>query len=190
MFAAIRVASRPWHLRRARASYAGFDPEGPVRPESGRQLRRQLKTLVETEHLPVDVQLSRSLSPVGRFMSRRQQLKNRYLLDIDGSVRTWDAWAWKISSGSVVLSPDSPWETRFTRSFEAWRHYVPVASDLSDLAERLDWCNSHDAECRQIARRARRRARGTYRRRTVERETRHILLPLLGIAEPVGEDTA
>ena len=34
---------------------------------------------------------------------------------------------------------------------EPWRHYVPVAADLSDLVERIEWCRGHTAECRAIA---------------------------------------
>jgi hypothetical protein len=172
MLLATRAARRPWVMRRARASYAGFDPQGPVRPESGRQLRRNLKAMVEADDLPVDVYL-------GRSMPRRRQLKNRYVIDIDGSVRTWDAWAWKVSSNSLVLSPESTWETRFTRLFEAWTHFVPLKHDLSDLADRLAWCQSHDAECRRIAKQARRRARPLYRRRAAEEATRRLLTPLL-----------
>jgi hypothetical protein len=32
-----------------------------------------------------------------------------------------------------------------------WQHYIPVASDLSDLIERIEWANRHQAECRRIA---------------------------------------
>ncbi|MEY3032546.1 MAG: hypothetical protein RLZZ622_1021, partial [Planctomycetota bacterium] len=32
-----------------------------------------------------------------------------------------------------------------------WVHYVPVAADLSDFAERLDWCRRHPRQCREIA---------------------------------------
>ena len=30
-------------------------------------------------------------------------------------------------------------------------HLVPVNADLSDLSERLTWCNSHRQECAAIA---------------------------------------
>ena len=35
-----------------------------------------------------------------------------------------------------------------------WVDHVPIAADLSDLAEKIKWCREHDDECRQIAQRA------------------------------------
>ena len=31
-----------------------------------------------------------------------------------------------------------------------WKHFVPVRADLSDLAERVAWCQSHPDEARRI----------------------------------------
>jgi hypothetical protein len=32
--------------------------------------------------------------------------------------------------------------------------HIPVRADLSDLADVLTWCKTHDAECQQIVRNA------------------------------------
>jgi hypothetical protein len=32
--------------------------------------------------------------------------------------------------------------------------HVPVRADLSDLADQIRWCKTHDAECRAIAKNA------------------------------------
>jgi hypothetical protein len=149
---------RPWRTRAQGAVFAGgdhgYDRAGVVRS------RRRARELAESGELPLVVH-------IGRGMSRRAQLAYRYLLDLDGSVRTWDGWAWKLLSGSTVLSPESIWTTFFTELFEPWRHYVPLAPDLSDLAARLAWCKEHDDECRRIAMRARRRALEVYEPRWV-----------------------
>jgi hypothetical protein len=168
------AARMPWVLRRNRASYAGsaHDSGSPETP--GPRLRRQLKAMAECGEIDADVALEQR-------MSRRQQLHNKYVFDIDGFARTWDAWAWKMLSGSVVLSPSSWWETTFTRAFTPWEHFVPVAADLSDVATRLEWCRANDEECHAMARRARRRALGVYDRRRVERDTAERLRPLLGL---------
>lgn len=34
---------------------------------------------------------------------------------------------------------------------DPWTHYVPVAADLSDLAERVQWCRDNDDACQAIA---------------------------------------
>ena len=32
-----------------------------------------------------------------------------------------------------------------------WRHFVPVAADLGDLIEKIEWCRAHPDECEGIA---------------------------------------
>jgi len=160
LFREVERASIPWASRRPRAVYAGGD-HGEVAnylapPPPGREHpRRHLRALVEAEGLPVDVHLADTIP-------RAQQIAYRWIVDVDGQVRTWGAWAWKMASGSTVLSPESPWESFFTREFEPWVHFVPVANDFADLAERLAWCRDHDDECRRIAEAARDRAAEVY----------------------------
>ena len=43
------------------------------------------------------------------------------------------------------------WGQWYYDRLEPWVNFVPVRADLTDLAERLDWCRSHHAECEAIA---------------------------------------
>jgi spore maturation protein CgeB len=52
-----------------------------------------------------------------------------------------------------VLKVSSPFEQWFYSEIAAWRHYVPVSQDLSDLTEKLDWSLQHEEETRSIAER-------------------------------------
>lgn len=152
LFARLQLERCPWRVKRQRCIFAGSDHgnEDPdLRP------RRRLRAAAEAGGLPVDVH-------IGRGVSRRRQMRYRQILDVDGSVRTWTAWAWKLASGSVVLSPGSHWTTFFTEPFVPWEHFVPVEGDFSDLADRLSWCRDNDGECRAIARRARERVEEVY----------------------------
>jgi hypothetical protein len=165
MFATVRALDIPWSARIARAVYCGGDHGEtanffPPAVAGRAHPRRYLSELVSAAGLGVDVHL-------GNTMPLAAQVAYKWILDVDGHTRTWDAWAWKISSGSTVLSPESPWESFFTRQFEPWRHYVPVANDFADLAQKLEWCRTHDDECRRIAQRARRRAQSVYREQNV-----------------------
>ena len=85
--------------------------------------------------------------------------KYKYILDLDG-----DGCSGRLSkllySGSVVLKS---WGGRggggggypfYYHALKPWKHFVPIAADLSDLVERLHWLKSHDEEARDIARRA------------------------------------
>ncbi|HNY45337.1 MAG TPA: glycosyl transferase family 90, partial [Casimicrobium sp.] len=46
--------------------------------------------------------------------------------------------------------------------FQPWEHFVPVANDCADLAEKLQWCRDNDSECEAIAQRARAQATRVY----------------------------
>jgi len=37
---------------------------------------------------------------------------------------------------------------------QPWVDHVPIAPDLSDLAEKIEWCRTHDNECRAMAAKA------------------------------------
>lgn len=130
--------------------------------------REHLSRLVAIQRLDVTVAL-------GGGLSRRAQLRHRWVLDIDGFARTWDAWAWKQRSRSVVLSQTSVWESYFTQRFEPWRHYVPISNDLSDLCSVLTWCRDNDAEAYAIALRGRRLAREVYSPKAVRDDTCRVL---------------
>lgn len=157
---------RPWRTKLPSGIFAGGD-HGTVAnfldPTAGlgETPRRRLATLARELELPLVV-------AIGSGVSRRAQIAHRVVIDVDGFARTWDAWAWKVMSGSVLLAQESVWSAFFNDQFVAWEHFVPVRNDFSDLAEQLDWCLTHDAESRAIAQRARRHRRTVYRPRNVD----------------------
>lgn len=149
-----------WANKRPRAVLAGADHGENANffvPAEDATLnpRRLIRNTVASQSLAVDVYL-------GRNVSLAEQLAYRYIIDADGYARTWSAWAWKMMSGSTVLSLESPWTAFFTEQFSPWEHFVPIANDCSDLAEKLDWCRNNDFECQEIASRARDRAMMVY----------------------------
>lgn len=161
--AKVRLLRLPWALRRRSAVYAGGD-HGRLMQLPGGGLgtpRRLLAKVVADERLPVRVVL-------GRGVSVPDQLRHRIILDVDGHARTWEAWAWKLLSGSVVISQSSDWQTRFTTEFEAGVHYLQVREDFADLGEALRWCSAHWPQAREMGRAARIRARAVYRDDWVE----------------------
>jgi Glycosyl transferase family 90 len=170
LFAEVDAVRTPWHAKQLRAVLAAGDHgavQNLVTPPADSTLhpRRVFKQTAERDRLPVDVFL-------GRPFSRRDQMHYRYIADVDGFARTWDAWAWKMMSGSTVLSVESIWDSFFSQQFTAWEHYVPVANDCSDLATQLEWCLAHDAECEAIASRARARAEVVYSAENVTKQLR------------------
>ena len=101
-------------------------------------------------HLTLHFWMKRTVAlPDSTFISQREMLRNKYLLELDGNDV---ASALKIS---VVFMPKSRFETWALESMlKPYVHYVPVASDLSDTSEQLDWAKAHDAACQNISRRA------------------------------------
>ena len=84
----------------------------------------------------------------------QDMIQYKYVLDIDGWGGTWEATAWKLNSGSVILKTDSGWRQWFEDEYIPWVHYVPVEDDFSNLQERFMWCETHQEECEAIIRRA------------------------------------
>ena len=98
-----------------------------------------------------------------KWIKRNDMIRYKYILDIDGNASTWDATAWKLNSGSVILKTDSCWNQWFFNKYKAWEHYVPVKDDMSDLEEKYKWCEDHQAECEQMIRRCKQLFQEVYR---------------------------
>ena len=82
-----------------------------------------------------------------KWINRDEMIKYKYILDIDGHASTWDATAWKLNSGSVILKSDSCWGQWFFDKYKPWIHYVPVKDDFSDIQEQYSWCEANQDKC-------------------------------------------
>jgi hypothetical protein len=85
-----------------------------------------------------------------RNTSKKEFLKYKYMIDIDGEVNAWSGLWWKLFSNSVVFKVESHYEQWYYNELKEWVHYIPVKGDLSDLEERYKWAVEHDEECNQI----------------------------------------
>jgi len=77
----------------------------------------------------------------------------KFAIDIDGNSNAWSNLFTRLLLGCCVIKVGSQrgyrqWYYDDLRPFE---HFVPVAADLSDLIEKIDWCRAHDRECSAIA---------------------------------------
>jgi hypothetical protein len=75
---------------------------------------------------------------------------HRWIVEIDGNVNSWGL-LWKLLSGSCVVRVESPRRQWYHHRLEPWVHVVPVAADLSNLAEQLIWCQQHPDACEAMA---------------------------------------
>jgi glycosyl transferase family 90 len=77
----------------------------------------------------------------------------KFAIDIDGNSNAWSNLFTRLLLGCCVIKVGSQrgyrqWYYEDLRPFE---HFVPVAADLSDLIEKIEWCRAHDRECAAIA---------------------------------------
>jgi hypothetical protein len=106
----------------------------------------------------VQLKPSNSDLPIGEIRSKcikpkasmQEHLGFKYLLSLEGN-DVASGLKWMLSSNSLVLMPVPEVETWACESLLVpYVHYVPVASDLHDLSERVDWCENHPGECLAI----------------------------------------
>jgi FkbH-like protein len=76
----------------------------------------------------------------------------KYQIDIDGNTNSWPGLFQKLLSGSPVLKIKSRdgYRQWYYDQLKPWVNFVPVASDMSDLVEKILWLRSHDEEARTI----------------------------------------
>ena len=81
----------------------------------------------------------------------------KYQIDIDGNTNSWPGLFYKLLTGSPVLKIASPFGFRqwYYDQLKPWINFLPVASDMSDLVEKVDWLRAHDDAARQIGERGR-----------------------------------
>lgn len=106
----------------------------------------------------------------GERIAEGDWINDKYALDIDGFSNTWSNLLARMHLGCCVLKVASQQGYRqwYYDRLEPWTHYVPVRSDMSDLAERIAWVRGNQAQARAIASAGQAFARSM----TMESETR------------------
>jgi hypothetical protein len=84
-------------------------------------------------------------------MTKRDMLRYKYQIDVDGEVNAWTGLIWKLYSGSTVFKVDSHYEQWYYSALKPWIHYVPIRGDLKDLDEKIAWAMANDDLARRIA---------------------------------------
>lgn len=109
--------------------------------------------VVQSSDLALDSDQLRAAGILGDRIAPENWLTVRYHIAIDGNTLAWSSLFTRLLAGCCVLKPDNPEDYRQWHSdlLVPWCHYVPVASDLSDLVARIAWCRTHVAEAAKIA---------------------------------------
>lgn len=109
-----------------------------------------------------DPRLLAAATPLMRpFVPEIEQMRCRYHIVIDGNSSAWVRPIATSAMGSCLLMVGSPQGYRqwFYDRLEPWTNVVPIAPDLGDLEQVVEWVLTHDAEARRVAERGRALAR-------------------------------
>ena len=83
------------------------------------------------------------------FMNPIDLKQYKYIIDLPGHCYSTKIF-WKLFLKRVVFyvpnSKPSAWESTLI----PWVHYIPVATDLSDMIEKYNWAEAHSEECQKI----------------------------------------
>jgi hypothetical protein len=99
---------------------------------------------------------------MGDYLIEGEQLRYKYLVDVDGATISDTRPLWILLSGSVLLKQVTALVPAHLTAMEPYRHYIPVRDDLADLAEKITWAREHDGEAREIAARGREFAHASF----------------------------
>ena len=76
-------------------------------------------------------------------------LSFKYVIVVDGNSFA-SQLPWSLHCRSLVLMVPPAWES-IVEGIKAWKHYVPLAPDFSDLREKIEWCRHNDRQCKEIS---------------------------------------
>ena len=110
--------------------------------------------------------------------------RRKFAIDVDGHANAFSNLFIRLVYGCCVIKVASPFGYRqwYYDDLRPWEHFIPVAADLSDLLERVDWCRRHPDGCREIAARGQSLALAM----TPQRERRRSIDSMLAAAAGVS----
>ena len=164
-------ASTPWERRRGLAFWRGATT-GQIPPGQDWRALQRIRLCEMSRHAPdlLDAGLTKIVQlppPIADELRQSGLMRDyfssanlhmfKYLIDVDGNTNAWGGLFERLLSGSAILKVESPLNYRqwYYDRLKPWVHYVPVARDLSDLRQRIEWLRAHDDQARQIGENAR-----------------------------------
>ena len=115
--------------------------------------RRQAVNMSANGETWIDASISASgSSPTG--MHNFALANYKYQVDFAGAGgTTWTGTLEKLAMPGLLFHHETPAKDWFHDSLEAWQHYVPIRTDLSDLKEQYRWAEENQKKAQAIARR-------------------------------------
>ena len=161
-----RLNDVPWADRRRIAFWRGGTTGGEAGCGSWEELDRVRLCRIAAAHPalfdvglagiaqmnPADSAAIRASGLVRDFVPDTRFNEYAYQIDIDGNTNSWPGLFQKLQTGSPVLKVASRHGYRqwYYDRLVPWQNYVPVATDLTDLVDKVNWLIAHDADAQRI----------------------------------------
>lgn len=145
--------------------WMSLSPEDVDNPAVLQRIRMvmRLQGIADTDVRLIDIHksifyqtgLARRRGLLGETISAPNWLGHKFAIDIDGYTNTWSNLLVRMLYGCCVLKVASQFGYRqwYYDALKPFEHYVPIAADMSDFAEKIDWVRSNPAEAQAIAER-------------------------------------
>lgn len=162
------------------------------------QLHRFIHSLGQDEQSNFDVGISAlvqlqewekkeflAMMQLKSFVPMLKSINYRYQLDIDGNTNAWGGLFQKMLMGCTVFKVQSPhgFSQWYYPRLEAFIHYIPIQSDLSDLLEKAHWALHRPKEAKEIAKNSEQLANQMTYEGELELASKMIGRTILGLAE-------
>jgi len=102
--------------------------------------------------------LNTGLAPTDKFLTMAEQSQYKFIVHIDGNVNAY-RMLYTMTTGSVILRVSSDYTSWAEQYLVPNEHYISIASDLSNLKLKLEWCLLNPAKCKEISEKAQHLAR-------------------------------
>ena len=83
------------------------------------------------------------------FVESKEQAKYKYILYIEGHSAAYRL-GFMLSTNSLVLYVESKFKMWIDQFIKPNVHFIPIKSDYSDLAEKIEWCKKNDDKVKKI----------------------------------------
>lgn len=81
------------------------------------------------------------------------QIQYKYIINIDGHSNP-NRTSYLLQTGSLILMVESHYVIGNIYWFKdlliPYKHFIPIKYDLSDLEEKIKWCQNNDKDCKKI----------------------------------------
>lgn len=133
-----RISDNPLHLLKItpRFSVCRIAKQYPEFVDAASDYWPSLMGIVEKE----------GLHKMATFVLKQDHLRFKYQLALNGNVCTYPGYQWRLLSDSLTLKQESDQIQWFYGALEPYKHYLPIANDMSDLVEKVQWAEAHEPE--------------------------------------------